>query len=202
MKHSRSLRHAFAKMLSPVTLHPSMTLRDEALRSRFICSVSNEAVLEALFKVKDDKLDFTRAIEIAIETEDAAKVAKDTVHGARPKPVHKVAPQHSSNAKVTKFKKGKSACCRCGDETHQAPQCRFKDSKYNFCGIKGHISKVCGKKSANAKNSKTSVNRIHEVKAVNEQVLPKLEVPLEIQGQTCGMELDTAVNGNFISMEL
>ena len=54
----------------------------ETLRSRFICSVDKEGVLKALFKVKDDELDFTRAIEIAIETKDAAKVAKDAVHGA------------------------------------------------------------------------------------------------------------------------
>ena len=36
--------------------------QDEALRSRFICSVNNEAVLKALFKVKDDELDFAKAI--------------------------------------------------------------------------------------------------------------------------------------------
>ena len=54
---------------------------DEALRTRFICSINNEAVLKALFKVKDDELTFARAIEIAIETEGAAKVAKETVHG-------------------------------------------------------------------------------------------------------------------------
>ena len=138
--------------------------QDEALRSRFTCSVNNEAVLNAHFKVKDDELDFTRGIEIAIETEDAAKVAKDTVHRF-------------------KLTTEKSACYRCGDETHQAPQCRFKDSECIFCGIKGHIATVYRKRqSVNAKNSKTSVNLIHEVKAVNEQSLSKLEVPLEIQG--------------------
>ena len=89
---------------------------DEALRPRFICSLNNEAVLKALFKVKDDELDFSRAIEIAIETEDAAKVAKDTVHGAKPKPVHKVASWHSSKAKEIKPTTGNSACYRCGDE--------------------------------------------------------------------------------------
>ena len=51
--------------------------QDEALRTRFICSVSNEAVLKALFKEKDDKLTFIRAIEIATETEEAVKVARD-----------------------------------------------------------------------------------------------------------------------------
>jgi hypothetical protein len=64
--------------------------QDEALRTRFICSVNNEAVLKAFFKVKDDDLSFTKAIQIAIETEDAAKVAKETVHGSLPRAVSKV----------------------------------------------------------------------------------------------------------------
>ena len=49
---------------------------DEALRTRFICLVNNEAVLKALFKMKADKLDFTTAIQVAIQTEYAAKVAR------------------------------------------------------------------------------------------------------------------------------
>ena len=49
--------------------------QDEVLRQRFICSVNNEAVLKALFKVKDTDLTFARAIQVAIETEDAARVA-------------------------------------------------------------------------------------------------------------------------------
>nr|KAG5708655.1 hypothetical protein BaRGS_034872 [Batillaria attramentaria] len=64
--------------------------QDEALRQRFICSVNNEAVLKALFKVKDTELDFAKAVKIAIETEDAAKVAKETVYGSKPRPVNKV----------------------------------------------------------------------------------------------------------------
>ena len=56
---------------------------DEAMRTKFICSVNNEAILKALFKVKDNELTFAKAIEIAIETEDAAKLAKETLHGAK-----------------------------------------------------------------------------------------------------------------------
>ena len=64
---------------------------DEALRTRFICSINNEAVSKALFKVKDDELTFSRAVEIAVETEDAAKVAKEMVYGSKPtQSVHKV----------------------------------------------------------------------------------------------------------------
>ena len=46
------------------------------MRTLFVCWVNNEAVLEALFKVKENELSFKRAIEIATETEDADKIAK------------------------------------------------------------------------------------------------------------------------------
>ena len=48
-----------------------------------MCSVNSEAVLKALFKVKDEKLTFAKALQIAQETEEAAKVAKETVYGAK-----------------------------------------------------------------------------------------------------------------------
>ena len=47
----------------------------------FICSVGNEVVLKALFKIGDDELTFCKAVEVAAETEDAAKAAKETVYG-------------------------------------------------------------------------------------------------------------------------
>ena len=56
---------------------------DEALRTKFICSVDNEAVLKTLFKLKDDELKFSNAIRVAQEVEEAAKVAKETVHSLR-----------------------------------------------------------------------------------------------------------------------
>ena len=37
---------------------------DEALRSKFICSVDNEAVLKTLFKLKDDELKFSNAHKV------------------------------------------------------------------------------------------------------------------------------------------
>ena len=58
--------------------------QDEALRQRFICSVNNEAVLKALFKVKDTDLTFARAVQIAIETEDAARVPRKLSTVPRP----------------------------------------------------------------------------------------------------------------------
>ena len=69
---------------------------DEALRSKFICSVDNEAVLKTLFKLKDDELKFSNAIRVAQEVKEAAKVEKETVYG-----------QPSQSPKLLKRKKRK-----------------------------------------------------------------------------------------------
>ena len=63
---------------------------DEAMRTRFMCSVNNEAVYKALFKRKEDDLTFAKAVAVAVETEEAAKVAKETVHGVVSNPIHLV----------------------------------------------------------------------------------------------------------------
>ena len=55
---------------------------DEALRTKFI--------LKTLFKLKDDELKFSNAIRVAQEVEEAAKVAKETVHGQPSTSVQKV----------------------------------------------------------------------------------------------------------------
>jgi len=52
--------------------------------------VNNEAVLKALFKMKADELDFSTAIQVAIKTKDAAKVA-ETVHGQKSVPALAIA---------------------------------------------------------------------------------------------------------------
>ena len=68
--------------------------QDEALRTRFLCSVNNEAILKATFPVKDEELTFTKAVAIANETEDASRVAKETVYGPTKAEIHKI---HDSN---------------------------------------------------------------------------------------------------------
>ena len=184
--------------------------QDGALRTRFICSVGNEAVLKALFKIKDDELDFARAIKIAIETEDAAKVAKETVYGSKPKAVNMVRqrgvgdkPRRPETAKKPSNSQelSKDACNRCGSSDHKASTCRFKEYSCTFCKTKGHLQKVCRKKMNTSKNSKEPLNWIQVVNALPsyQEMTPKLEVPIVINDHALVMELDTATTGNFIS---
>ena len=49
---------------------------DEALRTCFICSINNEAVLKAFFKINYNKLTFEKAVQVTTETKEAAMIAK------------------------------------------------------------------------------------------------------------------------------
>jgi hypothetical protein len=191
--------------------------QDEALRTRFICSVNNEAVLKAIFRKEDQDVTFNAAVQIAIEVEEAAKVAKETVYGGRNKPVlsvgHKSKPkflQHnkkaSSNASAAT--KGSSqgsdaSCYRCGKNDHRANTCKYKNSKCNFCKNVGHLEVVCMKKRRTLKSGVKTIYKqhwdwVHAVQG-DEDTLPKLEVPLIIQGKHHLVEVDTGCSGNFIT---
>ena len=133
--------------------------QDEALRTRFICSVNNEAILKAFFRMKDDELTFAKAVAVAQETEDAARVAKETVHGpkhtevhhiAKKKPhradsnTHKATQKENRDNKLFSFPKG--TCGRCGTKNHTGSECPYVNATCNHCKRKGHIESACLKK--------------------------------------------------------
>ena len=185
---------------------------NEALRTRFMCSVNNEAVLKALFKINADELTFTKAIEVAIETEDAAKVAKETVYGSITTPVHKIKSLKQASKKTSHSSDDKSQrkCYRCGKASHLAPDCRFKTATCNYCKIQGHLETVCRKKILSQKPGTSKGTG--KVQSIETCVLsdtshdfcrvPSLRVPVYILSTWVRMELDTATGGNFISEEI
>ena len=115
---------------------------DEALRTKFICSVDNEAVLKTLFKLKDDELKFSNAIRVAQEVEEAAKVAKETVHGQPSTSVQKV---YHAKSKTSKTQEKKTACFRCGNSGHFSKACPHIKAICSFCKKTGHLQSVCTK---------------------------------------------------------
>ena len=136
-------------------------LSDETLRTLFICSINNEAVSKALFKVKYDKLIFSRSVEIAVETENAAKIAKETVYGSKSsRSFHKVSAKKFSKKKSSSsYDSGryKVKCYRCGKTNHVAFECRFKDAICTFRKITSHLEKVCSKKPVQDQQFTTNV---------------------------------------------
>ena len=131
--------------------------QDKALRMRFLCSVNNEAILKATFRVKDKALTFAKAVAIANETEDASRVAKETVYGPTKSEILKI---HDSNhsAKPTaqnsipkktactgsaKFPFPKGTCWCCDKTTHTAEECSQFGSICDYCQKTGHIEAAC-----------------------------------------------------------
>ena len=180
---------------------------DEALRTRFICSINNEAVLKELFKVKDDNLTFSRAVKIAVETEDAAKVAKETVYGWKPtQSVHKVNANKFSKKTASNSKdsgRPEIKCFRCGKTNHVSPDCRFKDAVCDFCKITGHLQKVCRKKAQQSTTSPVKAIDVQEVNSIANRVtsVPKLEVVIAVNDTKVTAELDSATTANFLSLQ-
>ncbi|XP_045117643.1 uncharacterized protein K02A2.6-like [Portunus trituberculatus] len=175
--------------------------QDEAMRTRFICSVDNEAILKTLFRMSDDDLTFSKAVEVAMETEDAAKVAKETVHGSKAStttPVLKLkrtSPTRNGGMKPqTPFPKG--MCPRCGRTGHVAKNCRFINNICRFCQKKGHLEAVCLKKrnkgSVNHHTSKLPVPVVRSISS-DDPVMQQLQ----FDGKIFAFEVDSRAKDNF-----
>ena len=162
---------------------------DEAMRTRFMCSVNNEAVLKALFKVKGSELTFAKAISTAVETEDAARVAKETVYGAKhtsiqQTPVHKI----QATKKMT-------------SPVNLKPGFKFGSQKKGF--PKGtcprwHIESACLQKRRGSQPVKNITKfETKTVKSISS--IPQLQQHVRIQGQAFIFEVDTGAADNFCS---
>ena len=181
---------------------------DEAMRTRFMCSVNNEAVLKALFKVKDSELTFAKAISTAVETEDATRVAKETVYGAKQTSVHKIQaakkPYPANPKPNSKFDTQRKrdfprgTCPRCSKTEHTSKDCPFKTSTCHFCQKLGHIEIACLQKRRGSQPVR-NITRC-EIKTVNSiGTVPQLEQQVRIQGQDFIFEVDTGEVDNFCS---
>ena len=161
---------------------------DEALRTKFICSVDNEAVLKTLFKLKDDELKFSNAIRVAQEVEEAAKVAKETVHGQPSMSVQKV---YHAKSKTSKTQEKKTACFRCGNSGHFSKACPHIKAICSFCKKTGHLQSVC-------------MSRLRDNKLVKQQLVHKVQCSVSPIYQTIRLndhrikfEIDSGASDTF-----
>ena len=179
--------------------------QDEAFRTRFICSINNEAVLEAIFKFNDDEVNFEKVIQIAVNVEEYAKVAKAQVYGSKGSPVDSIKWQKTKDQPKKDQTNSTYKCYRCNKKGHKANDCRLLDSVYNFCNKKGHIGAACRKKAQERSKQEVKwiipkVDKVHSVSS-KEAILQKLEVPLFIEEMEQKVELDTGCSANFLTEE-
>ena len=121
--------------------------QDDAMCTRFICSVNEEAILKAIFKEKGDELTFSKAINIALEIEEANKVAKETVRFSTPTTNEQtyLVKVHTPSRAYRQVRKRPSVdvcndirnlvnrsngppCGRCGRKGHTGTTCYFKNT--------------------------------------------------------------------------
>ena len=80
------------------------------------------------------ELKFSNAIRVAQEVEEAAKVAKETVHGQPSTSVQKV---YHAKSKTSKTQEKKTACFRCGNSGHFSKACPHIKAICSFCRLNG-----------------------------------------------------------------
>eukprot|EP00731_Ephydatia_muelleri_P018577 Em0011g617a len=201
---TRYIVHERFKFWSDLKRRPGESILELAARIRHDAVTS---VLKALFKIKDAELTFAKAISVAVETVDAAKVAKETVYGSSGRPVGAVnkfqdkypsdgensRPKAPSQRQKTDFPKG--TCPRCGKMDHSARDCPFKEYICNFCKKTGHLQSVCLQKRKDSHSVKViTKQRLGSVKRINS--VPQLQQEIQIRGQQFTFEVDTGAGDN------
>ena len=163
---------------------------DGALRTKFICSVDNEAVLKTLFKLKDDELKFSNAIRVAQEVEEAAKVAKETVHGQPSTSVQKV---YHAKSKTFKTQEKKTACFRCGNSGHFSKACPHIKAICSFCKKTGHLQSVCMSRLRDNKLVKQQMKLVHKIQC---SVSPIYQT-IRLNDRRIKFEIDSGASDTF-----
>ena len=147
-----------------------------------------DEVLKTLFKLKDDELKFSNAIRVAQEVEEAAKVAKETVHGQPSTSVQKV---YHAKSKTSKTQEKKTACFRCGNSGHFSKACPHIKAICSFCKKTGHLQSVC-------------MSRLRDNKLVKQQLVHKVQCSVSPIYQTIRLndhrikfEIDSGASDTF-----
>ena len=180
---------------------------DEAMRTCFICAINNEAILKSVFREKEEKLTFAKAVEIATEVEEAAKTAKAQVY-SKPDEVqmiHTKKPQrnnhhhhHQKSPPSTKPSASTTArCYRCGKNGHAMKDCRLSNAVCNFCGKKGHIEAACITKQRSSKVNLITTSTINSL--TDEVKEPSPSVAVTIKNRKFPFLVDTGASCNLLS---
>ena len=194
------------------------TFLEEALRDRFVCGLRRKQTQKGFWQKKG--LTWKTAVEIALAMEVAGKQANTFRNAPTDGEINYI-----SENQQRKSSKPKKPCFRCGED-HIPQKCRFKDETCRNCKGRGHIARVCKKRtlalpSGHANGSRSEQDRKKQsVRYVerddsprdsdeefklfqisHEKPEPSIMIPVKVNGEDCSMELDTGVSVSIMSEE-
>jgi hypothetical protein len=121
------------------------------LRDRFVSGVRDERLVKCLLTQPEDKLTFTKAVELAktyTQAEEHAKEMNMNSGTAASASVHKFKHKGQSRnygSSSNTQKQRNERCYRCNQTTHTSTDCWAKDKQCFYCQNKGHVKGACKK---------------------------------------------------------
>jgi len=106
----------------------------------------------------------------------------------------------------SRFERLRNKCYRCGNESHRAHQCKFKNTECNFCKRFGHLERVCLRKP-NKKVKQTEMteestdDNTHEIYQLHSKSNDKFMLEVKLEGRLMQMELDTDAALSIVSYD-
>ena len=180
----------------------------DMLRDHLVCGINDDYIQRRL--LSEPRLDFKKAMELALGLETAVKNARELQSSGR-----EFAPMEGVNKLDSGDSEAAKPCYRCGKTSHLPWKCPFREAKCFNCGKKGHVRSVCRSRSVatgkgrqrqavqqlEAEMAEVQAEKYEEYELCQlqgEKIRP-LEVSLQIEGQPLVMELDTGAAVSLVS---